>query len=74
MAQACARVPKMAKCYFWVTTSPGSATLLQSQHTGQADAGRLATVAHRHTVLLPRRVTVERGQHYGGTQTQQSYI
>ena len=33
MVQTGARVPKMAKCCFWVTTPPGSQTFLQRQNT-----------------------------------------
>jgi hypothetical protein len=41
-------VSKMAKCGFWVTTSPKSATSLRSQNTSEGDAGCLATLAYRH--------------------------
>jgi hypothetical protein len=56
VAHAGARVPKMAKRCFWVTTSPESATLLQSQNTSEGDAGCLATLAHRHMGLWLRNV------------------
>ena len=49
MAQAGARVSKMEKHCFWVTTPPVSPTLLPSQNTSEGDAGFLADVAYRHT-------------------------
>ena len=52
VVQAGARVPKMAKCCFWVTTSPGSQTFLQCQNTSEGNVGRLATLTHRHMGLL----------------------
>ena len=48
VAHAGARVSKMAKRCFWVTTSPEFATLLHSQNTSEGDAGHLASLAHRH--------------------------
>ena len=48
VAQAGARVPKMARRCFWVTTSPKFATLLHTQNTSEGDAAHLATLAHRH--------------------------
>ena len=41
-----ARVPKMAKCCFWVTASLGSAPLLQSQNTSPGNAECLAALAY----------------------------
>ena len=49
-----ARVSKMAIHCFWVTTSPGPATLLRSQHAGGEDVGRLATLSYRHKGLWLR--------------------
>jgi hypothetical protein len=49
MAQAGARVSKMAKHRFWVTTLPVSPTLLQTRNTSEGDAELLATLAHRHS-------------------------
>jgi hypothetical protein len=37
-------VSKMAKCCFWVTTSPRFATFLHNRHTGERNVGYLATV------------------------------
>ena len=46
MAQASARVPKMAKRCFWLTTSLGSATLLQRQNPNEEDVEYLARIAY----------------------------
>ena len=51
VAYAGARVPKLAKHRFWVTTSPEFATLLHSPYTCEGDAGHLASLSHRRKGL-----------------------
>jgi len=48
VVQTGARVPKMARRCFWVTTSLGFATSLHTQNTSEGEAVRLATLAHCH--------------------------
>ena len=49
VAQAGARVPKMAIRCFWVTATPESATFLHRTNTSEENIGCLATLAHRRT-------------------------
>ena len=48
VVHAGARVSKMARRCFWVTTSPEFATSLHRQNTSEGDAVRLASLAHHH--------------------------
>ena len=51
MGYAGTRVPKMAKCSFWVPTSPELATFLRSQNPNEGDAAHMATFSYRHNGL-----------------------
>ena len=51
VAYAGSRVSKMAKCCFWITTSPELATLLHSQEAREKDVRHLARLAHFRTAL-----------------------
>ena len=55
MADAGARVPKMAERCFRVPTTPQSPTLLQRQNTSEEDVGCVATLAYRPNAY-PRKV------------------
>jgi hypothetical protein len=48
-----ARVPKVAKCCFLVTTTLKSATLLHEQNTSKGDDRRIATAAYSRKGLWP---------------------
>ena len=50
MADTGTRVPKMAKRCVRVTTSTGSASLLQSRHASEGNAGYMAKLAYRRMV------------------------
>ena len=61
----------MAKCYFWITTSPGSAAFLYREHTLERHAGYLASLASYYQKHLASFSKI-RGQHRCGTQMQRS--
>ena len=51
VAHVGARLPKLAKHRFWVTTSLEFATLLHGHDTSEGDTEHLAPLSHRHKGL-----------------------
>ena len=74
MVHAGARVSKMAKYCFWVTTPTRSATSLHGRDPSEEDAGYLAPVAYRRAGVGLKARKFGRGQHPCGPRARRSHI